>query len=79
MEVKSAAVIRTRFSIIINRKVDSSYGTKVKDQKKEKAKAEKSISKIRTWVVNEKKYEGLFLDLDDNGNLINVTWPTKPE
>ena len=39
----------------INRKVDSSYGTKVKDQKKEKAKAEKSISKIRTWVINEKK------------------------
>jgi len=53
----------------INRKVDSSYGTKVKDQKKEKATAEKSIAKIRTWVVNEKKYEGLFLDLDDNGNV----------
>ena len=38
----------------INRKIDSSYGTKIKDQKKEKAKAEKLISKSRVYWRNFK-------------------------
>ena len=44
----------------INRKVDSSYGNKIKDQKKEKAKAEKLISKSRVWTVEGTEYIGTF-------------------
>ena len=38
----------------INKNVNSKYGNKVKDQKKEKVKAEKSISKSRRWSGNNK-------------------------
>ena len=44
----------------INRKVDSSYGTKIKDQKNEKAKAEKEIAESRTWKTDEGEFTGLF-------------------
>tara|TARA_B100001093_G_scaffold487549_1_gene523900 strand:- start:441 stop:2189 length:1749 start_codon:yes stop_codon:yes gene_type:complete len=50
----------------INRKVDSNYGTKIKDQKKQKVKAEKMIAKNRTWAVDGVKYDGLFLGLNEN-------------
>ena len=50
----------------INRKVDSDYGTKIKDQKKQKAKAEKLIAKSKNWDIDGSSYKGLFLDLDEN-------------
>ena len=50
----------------INRKVDSDYGTKIKDQKKQKAKAEKMIAKSKNWDIDGSSYKGLFLDLDEN-------------
>ena len=53
----------------INRKVDSDYGTKIKDQKKQKAKAEKMIAKSRAWDVDGSTYKGLFLELDENNNV----------
>ena len=49
----------------INRKVDSSYGTKIKDQKKEKAKAEKEIAESRTWKTDEGEFTGLFQSADE--------------
>ena len=55
----------------INRKVDSNYGTKIKDQKKQKAKAEKMIAKSRTWAVDGVKHQGLFLGLDEN-NVVTI-------
>jgi hypothetical protein len=55
----------------INRKVDSNYGTKIKDQKKQKAKAEKLIAKSRTWAVDGINYDGLFLGLDEN-NVVTI-------
>ena len=55
----------------INRKVDSNYGTKIKDQKKQKAKAEKLIAKSRTWAVDGIDYDGLFLGLDEN-NVVTI-------
>ena len=56
----------------INRNVDSSYGTKIKDQKKEKAKAEKLIAKSRKWVVDEDQFKGLFQSFEDNKVVIIV-------
>ena len=53
----------------INRKVDSSYGTKIKDQKKVKAKAEKAIAKSKVWSIDGSKYEGLFIELDENNKV----------
>ena len=53
----------------INRKVDSNYGTKIKDQKKVKAKAEKLIAKNKTWLVDDTKYNGLFIGMDENNNV----------
>ena len=53
----------------INRKVDSNYGTKIKDQKKVKAKAEKLIAKNKTWLVDDTKYTGLFIGMDENNNV----------
>jgi len=55
----------------INRKVDSNYGTKIKDQKKQKGKAEKLIAKSRTWTVDGEKYDGLFLGLDES-NVVTI-------
>ena len=56
----------------INRKVDSSYGSKIKGQKKEKAKAEKNIAKSRTWITGDEKYSGLFQSSNDGMVVITV-------
>jgi len=56
----------------INRKIDSSYGSKIKNQKKEKAKAEKNIAKSRTWITGDEKYSGLFQSSDDGMVVIVV-------
>ena len=50
----------------INRKVDSKYGEKIKDQKKEKAKAEKLISKSRRWNIDGKDYNAIFQSIEDD-------------
>jgi len=55
----------------INRKIDSGYGTKIKDQKKEKAKAEKLISKSRVWTINGEEYKGVFKNFEE-GNVAIV-------
>ncbi len=52
----------------INRKVDSSYGSKIKNKKKDKAKAEKLISKSRPWTIDGSKYNGIFQNFED-GNI----------
>jgi hypothetical protein len=56
----------------INRKVDSSYGTKIKDQKKEKAKAEKEIAESRTWKADEGEFTGLFQSAEEGLLVIKV-------
>ena len=56
----------------INRKVDSSYGSKIKGQKKEKAKAEKNIAKSRTWITGDEKYSGIFQSSNDGMVVITV-------
>ena len=56
----------------INRKIDSSYGTKIKDQKKEKAKAEKLISKSRVWTIDGEKYKGVFKNFEEGNVAIIV-------
>ena len=52
----------------INRKIDSNYGTKIKDQKKQKMKAEKIIKKSKNWISDGKNFKGVFLDLDEDNN-----------
>ena len=54
----------------INRKVDSNYGSKIKDKKKEKARSEKEISKSRTWKIEDEEFSGLFQSLDEKGSVI---------
>ena len=56
----------------INRKIDSSYGTKIKDQKKEKAKAEKLISKSRVWTIDGEEYKGVFKNFEEGNVAIIV-------
>ena len=56
----------------INRKVDSSYGTKIKDQKKEKEKAEKEVSNSRTWKADEGEFTGLFQSAEEGLLIIKV-------
>ena len=55
----------------INRKVDSNYGVKIKDQQKEKARAEKKLKKGRTWNIDGKSYSGLYLGLNEN-NVVTI-------
>tara|TARA_B100000427_G_scaffold247124_1_gene210188 strand:+ start:29 stop:1801 length:1773 start_codon:yes stop_codon:yes gene_type:complete len=55
----------------INRKVDSKYGSKLKDQKKDKKQAEKIIAKSKNWLINEKNYDGKFINMDIN-NLVTI-------
>tara|TARA_B100000003_G_scaffold196962_1_gene200484 strand:+ start:2371 stop:4140 length:1770 start_codon:yes stop_codon:yes gene_type:complete len=55
----------------INRKVDSKYGLKIKDQKKNKKQAEKIVSKNKNWLIDNKNYDGLFLNVDDN-NFVTI-------
>ena len=56
----------------INRKVDSGYGSKIKGQKKEKAKAEKNIAKSRIWITGDEKYSGIFQSSNDGMVVITV-------
>ena len=49
----------------INRNVNSGYGNKIKDQKKEKIKAEKELASSRKWEINSEKITGLFQGLND--------------
>ncbi len=53
----------------INRKVDSNYGTKFKDQVKQKEKAEKLLGKSKVWSVDGVNYSGLFVGIDDSDNI----------
>ena len=65
----SSGIVYWSNTFQINRKVDSNYGTKIKNLEKEKSKAEKSILKIRNWNVNGIDYSGLFQSFEDE----NVT------
>lgn len=56
----------------INRKIDSKYGNKVKDQKKQKAKAEKAISSSRTWNAESGEFRGLFQELKESNAIFIV-------
>ena len=68
----SSALMYWSNTFQINRKVDSGYGSKIKNQKKEKAKAEKSIAKSRTWITGDEQYSGLFQSSDDGMVVITV-------
>lgn len=65
----SSGVLYWSNTFQINRKIDSNYGTKIKDQKKSKEKAEKLISKSRNWVLNGINYDGTFLGMEESGNV----------
>ena len=56
----------------INRKVDTSYGKKLKKQKKEKAEANKIVAKSRTWSIGDESYSGIFRSLKDGNVAIAV-------
>ncbi len=56
----------------INRKVDTSYGKKLKKQKKEKAEAKKIVTKSRTWSIGDESYSGIFRSLKDGNVAIAV-------
>ena len=56
----------------INRKVDTSYGTKLKKQKKEKVEAEKIIAKSRVWLIEDESYSGIFKSFKDGNVSITV-------
>ena len=56
----------------INRKVDTSYGKKLKKQKKEKAEAKKIVAKSRTWSIGDESYSGIFRSLKDGNVAIAV-------
>ena len=56
----------------INRKIDSDYGSKIKDQKKKKEKAGKEISSSRFWSENEESYKGLFISENDGVAKIKI-------
>ena len=64
----SSGIIYWSNTFQINRKIDSNYGSKIKDQKKAKQKAEKIISKIRVWTISGKKYTGTFQNFEE-GNV----------
>ena len=56
----------------INRKVDTSYGKKLKKRKKEKAEANKIVAKSRTWLIGDESYSGIFRSLKDGNVAIAV-------
>ena len=68
----SSGVVYWSNTFQINRKVDSSYGVKIKDQKKEKAKAEKLITKSKKWLIDGVEYRGLFQSLEDDKVVILI-------
>ena len=68
----SSGVLYWSNTFQINRNVDSNYGNKIKDQKKEKEKASKLIKKSRIWTLSGKeKVEGTFIELTEN-NLVKL-------
>ena len=68
----SSGVLYWSNTFQINRNVDSNYGNKIKDQKKEKEKASKLLTKSKIWTLNGKKsVEGTFLELTEN-NLVKL-------
>ena len=68
----SSGVLYWSNTFQVNRKVDSNYGNKIKDQKKEKEKASKLIKKGRIWTLSgNKKVEGTFIELTEN-NLVKL-------
>ncbi len=68
----SSGVLYWSNTFQINRNVDSNYGKKIKDQKKEKEKVSKLLEKSKVWTVNGKKnIEGTFLELTEN-NLVKL-------
>ena len=66
MVPSSSGILYWSNTFQINRKVDSKYGEKIKDQKKEKAKAEKLISKSRKWNINGQEYNAIFQSVEDD-------------
>ncbi|MAJ33554.1 MAG: hypothetical protein CMF95_03270, partial [Candidatus Marinimicrobia bacterium] len=68
----SSGVLYWSNTFQVNRKVDSNYGNKIKDQKKEKEKASKLLKKSRIWTLSgKKKVEGTFVELTEN-NLVKL-------
>ncbi len=68
----SSGVLYWSNTFQINRNVDSNYGNKIKDQKKEKEKASKLLKKSRIWTLNsKKKVKGIFVELTDD-NLVKL-------
>lgn len=66
MVPSSSGILYWSNTFQINRKVDSKYGEKIKDQKKEKAKAEKLISKSRKWNIDGQEYNAIFQGVEDD-------------
>ena len=66
MVPSSSGILYWSNTFQINRNVDSKYGEKIKDQKKEKAKAEKLISKSRKWNINGQEYNAIFQSVEDD-------------
>ena len=68
----SSGVLYWSNTFQVNRKVDSNYGNKIKDQKKEKEKASKLLKKSRIWTLSgKKKVEGTFIEVTEN-NLVKL-------
>ena len=68
----SSGVLYWSNTFQINRNVDSNYGNKIKDQKKEKEKASKLLTESKIWTLNGKKsVKGTFLELTEN-NLVKL-------
>ena len=66
MVPSSSGILYWSNTFQINRRVDSKYGEKIKDQKKEKAKAEKLISKSRKWNIDGEDYNAIFQSVEDD-------------
>ena len=68
----SSGVLYWSNTFQVNRNVDSNYGNKIKDQKKEKEKASKLLKKNRIWTLSgKKKVEGTFIEVTEN-NLVKL-------
>ena len=72
MVPSSSGILYWSNTFQINRKVDSKYGEKIKDQKKDKAKAEKLISKSKKWAINGEEYKGLFQSIEEDKVVILI-------
>ena len=56
----------------INRKVDSDYGTKIKNQKSSQVEAKKQVAKSRQWIVGDKEFLGRYQSADEEFVIILV-------